>query len=523
MAEKMRLLPIIFIVTSVFGCGDGSHTTETGAGLEFEILSQEGELPHWGPTSGAVYVDLDGDGMRDILLGRHDLAPEAYINQGGCRFRRWPEWDSGLSVFDHHATVADYIDGNESLDFYFVVGAHRGKGIGPNALYLNKTAESNNIDQAAALEVNDPFGRGRGGLVLDPDYDSLANLFVLNFRTAPRCFEFNEDRPTKDDVESVLGIRKADDHLVAEGTDRRRTEFITNLLPIDIAEDGWVDYVAIGGGLPLKVLRADSASLSLDIPTLPFDAYMPAPVEVVQGDFDGDLHPDIVLLYGRDDRKSHFRAERQNRLLIWNDGHFVERPSPDLSLRGNGTHAAVADFDNSGALDLAVCGSDGKLGHSWVRLFLNDGYGTLMSTEAGDVPAVHLDGIADGILAEDLDYDGDIDLVVLLGAIDKKDPGGGVAVMRNLGARGHWISFVFDGTFGADVYGTIVTVRCGDRIQRRQYWPTQVGGSSYRADLRFGVGDCRQVDEVILAWPNGQTSRLNSLAVDRTITVPFAQ
>ena len=223
---------------------------EIPAAVIFHEVSAALDLPQTGQTSGAVWVDLDDDGRRDLLLGRHHRVPEAYRHLDDLRFAPMPDWGQAMDAFDHHATLADDIDQDGHLDFYFVVGAHRGEGVGRNTLYLG--GQDHTTNTAEPWGIADPFGRGRGVVLLDPDRDELPDLFVLNFRTAPRAYTIAPPDPVMDSLEKLLGIPAADDRSVASGTDRKSAEFIHRLLPLDLEADGQVDFLALGGALPLS-------------------------------------------------------------------------------------------------------------------------------------------------------------------------------------------------------------------------------------------------------------------------------
>ena len=121
--------------------------------------------------------------------------------------------------------------------------------------------------------------------------------------------------------------------------------------------------------------------------------------------------------------------------------------------------------------------------------------------------------LADGLAAEDLDADGDLDLLAIVGDVGPDDPGGGVCLFRNDLSGNHWLDLGFT---GPDIpYGAVVTIVAGGRTQHRQYWPTQVGGSAYRGPLHFGLGAATEVTQLDITWPDGRRTTLRNVAADQ--------
>jgi len=85
---------------------------------------------------------------------------------------------------------------------------------------------------------------------------------------------------------------------------------------------------------------------------------------------------------------------------------------------------------------------------------------------------------------------------------------------------GHWLKIRLQGVLSArDAIGTTVTVRCGERVWTRQL----TAGSGYQASnermLLFGLGDCEQVDQLVVLWPSGTRQTFDNLAPDRELTI----
>jgi hypothetical protein len=464
-------------------------------------------LPEQGMTSGAVLLDLDRDGDLDILLGRHTVRPQAYRNLGDLHFEPIPGWGSHIDVGDHHATLADDLDGDGLADLYLIAGADRGSGMNANALYLS--SDDYRIDRAAEWSIEDPFGRGRGAAALDLDGDGFLELAVLNYRSAPRLFRFAGHGPAVDRAGEVFDLLPADEPAVAAAFARgeptlemrTRSRYILQLMPWDLDDDGDIDCLAFGSP-PCLILRHIGPGLRPDIPALPQDVYVPSPLSGSWGDFDDDGRADLYLVYGCRDRRPLLAGPRTNRLLLRRGDRFVDATDPVTSLDGSGTHCVAADMDNNGTLDLVVLQAERDTRRTWHTILLNRGDGRFLAPTTGLVSTPGR-GMADGVLAADLDGDGDLDLLEMLGAIASDEPGGGVRLYRNDLTSGRSLAVLLRNRGGTSVYGARVTIRAGGRTWRRQFWPAQVGGSAFPLPLHFGIGDVARVEHVSVVWPNG--------------------
>lgn len=190
-------------------------------------------------------------------------------------------------------------------------------------------------------------------------------------------------------------------------------EYTNQLAFGDIDKDGDLDIVfANGGGYssasPPQVLRIfvnnglgfftdESAARTGGLTAIARDAEF--------GDVDGDGDLDIAVA-------TDFST--QPRLLINNGlGFYTDVTGTNLPAKNLGSsHAAFADVDNDGDLDLAFSnGGASRFGSGPTQLYLNDGTGKFTDATATLLPAVNVSQPMD-ISAADVDGDYDLDLLV---------------------------------------------------------------------------------------------------------------
>ncbi len=187
---------------------------------------------------------------------------------------------------------------------------------------------------------------------------------------------------------------------------------------------------------------------------------------------------------------------------------------------GNG----FADFDNDGDRDLFIaCGhvNDNVEKFSDVAryaapniLLMNTGDGkfTDVSDQCGDGLAVTR--VSRGAAFDDLDNDGDIDVVILN---SRNHP----TILRNDSAEGnHWIMIRLRGVkSNPDGVGAHVHVVAGDLRQMAEVHSGQGYQSHYGLRPHFGLGRHELVDRIEIRWIGGGVDVLENVSVDRLITI----
>ena len=109
-----------------------------------------------------------------------------------------------------------------------------------------------------------------------------------------------------------------------------------------------------------------------------------------------------------------------------------------------------------------------------------------------------------GLVAADLDRDGDLDLV-------RTANNGEVTVLENRLASGHWLVVR---PAGAAVVGARVVVTCGGREQIRVVRAGVSYLSSEPREVHFGLGSATVVPRLEVTWPDGTTRIWRNVPAD---------
>lgn len=345
----------------------------------------------------ALVVDLDGDGLLDILFangGGYFVpatdAPLAFYRNGGAGAfrensdRAWP----GHRGRHYQVAVGD-IDGDGDLDVY----APDGFGLAPDALFVNEGGAFRD-EGAQRIAASSRASAARFG---DLDGDGDLDLVVS---------DWGEHPPASPGTARVY---------VNDGAGHFSERF--GAVPADTAAIGLgpvdVDLLDVDGDFDLDLVianrvgdsllfRNDGAGRFVREPSFPAQpgpyVYGPDACDV---DGDGDL--DLWL-----DNRGNASAEQ----LLINDGagHFTDetaaRVSGDPPITDDNV-VRCADVDGDGSFD-AVIGAVGTP----PRVLLNDGHGRFAAA-AGAFPAVTASAL--GLDLGDLDGDGRLDAVTAAG------------------------------------------------------------------------------------------------------------
>jgi len=434
-------------------------TDESGAGLAVRGM-------------GCVAADLDGDGWTDLFVTT-ERENVLLWNDGGRRFVPGT-MAARVGTYGWHASAAvGDVNGDGLLDLFVTGYANTNRPIPeattgfpttfqpePDLLFLNQGAESGErpmfVEVAAAVGVE--FGGidyGLGAVLSDVDGDGDLDLFVAN-DTDPNRLYVNS--PTADG----FGLE-----LVERG-----------------AEAGVDD---------------DNAGMGVAV-----------------GDVDGDDIADLAVTNMGDQIHNMF-GSGGNRLDYRDVGPGIGGDGLGAGYTGWGT--AFVDVDHDGDLDLVIAHgaipvkdlvedqepvlvyesrtADGELG-----LFQDASAVVGLGEDAAGY-------LGRGLAVADYDNDGDIDLAIAT-------IGGELALLRNSGAGGHWLTV----SLSPATPGTVVEVVSADgTVNRREL---TVGGSYLSSGdprVHFGLGRADGASSVTVKWPTGQTAELVDVAADQTIEV----
>ena len=396
-------------------------------------------------VSGVWPIDIDGDGIRDLVMLRvgEDVVMKGL---GACRFRRANEdwgfqggdgWSTAFSAtFEPGAdwptlAVGDYIDRTQDMDPW--------GSCTDNHLYRPEPGAR----------------RFAAPLPLKPSFCALSMLFTDWNHSGRASLRVSNDR------EYYLGGQEQLWHLDPGQPPRLYTE-----------AEGWQRLRIWGMG-------------------------------IAEADLNADGYPEFFLTSMADSKLQTLAAPGPDAKPAYKDVAFAKGVTAHRPYTGGdkrpstGWHAQFEDVNNDGLIDLFVA-----KGNVWDmpdfahedpnNLLLQRADGTF--AEAGDKAGVASMLTGRGAALADLNGDGALDLVV----VNRNGP---AEIWLKTGALENGVAIDLTEPRGnRDAMGAVLEVRTGDHLQRREVTVGGGQGGGVLAPIHFGLGQAAEA-EVRVTWP----------------------
>ena len=456
------------------------------------------EMTH--PFSGAAVIDLDGDGKLEIFIGGGQGQRDALLSY---RDGRLVNIENGTGLSNNAATHgATAIDMDADGDTDLIVA--RNDGV---YLYLNEGERFQEKRIAVDLPANSvPFSVA----VSDIDHDGDGDLYISIFVDFPsfRSATFND--PTHAKTNRLLlnnGDLTFTDITDSSGTAGKQNSFLSVF--VDLDSDGWQDLVVAQNTGEIEIFRNMMNRTFQSVATKSgYGFWMGLAIGDIDNDGDQDLFfsnagTSIPTFLTRGDIRDDQRHTHEW-LMLRNDGGFRFADVTEayrLTGEGFAWGAVFEDLNLDGQLDLLVAQNYIKWPiHKFFklsgRIYLNRAENRGRAFQHAPALGIENEHFGQSPLIVDIDGDGRPDLLWV-------NMNGPVRAFLNT-APGNYVTIVVPDTVAA--LGTRISI---ETDKGKSYTRDVIAGvgmlTDHGSEFTFGLGDVERVLRVIIQRPNGQT------------------
>jgi hypothetical protein len=399
-------------------------------------------LPHkfseYGPS--VAVGDIDGNGLEDMIVGGSAFhSAQLFLQQPGGRFIQKALLTEGVSknkLADDLQVLLFDADGDGDLDLYVAAGGYENEHNDPayqDQLYINDGKGNFKLD-SSALPKN--FTSKFCVRAADFNHDGKLDLFISG-----RVDPGNYPKPVSSFIyrnDSKDGQVKFTDVTTSVAKDLVNIGMVCDAVWTDFDNDGWPDLVLAGEWMPVTFLRNDHGIFKNTTANTGISNQIGWWNSIVAGDFDNDGRIDYVV--GNLGRNSFYRASDEYPMRVYAkdfdkngifdmipslylpdvNGEMKEFPAhgrDDLLKQINAMRKKFPTYKSYGLAEMnQVLTEDERKGALILSannlqscLFHNEGNGKFTMIP---LPAQAQFSAINGMVAEDFDGDGNLDLVM---------------------------------------------------------------------------------------------------------------
>jgi len=541
-----------------------SVLTENETGIDFNNKIIESDSFNffkyeYAYNGGGVAVgDVNNDGLVDIYFTGNQVSDKLYLNKGDFVFEDVTEKAIGVKTSEGWHTGVSMVDVNQDgwLDIYVCrSGIPVHDSLRSNLLYINK-GDGTFDEQGEEFGV-DCNRKTTQAVFFDYDNDGDLDLYVLNHpnqnkNKKKKSVGFINDLIKAGSPDSDVMLENVNGHFedVSSKSGISNHAYGLGIAASDVNNDGYIDlYISNDYMAPDNLYMNNGDGTFTDEANSQLKHMSNYSMGNDISDFNNDGLLDIMTvdMASEDHVRSKKNMGGMSTKKFWDAvsvGYHYQYMFNALQMNnGNGTFSDVAqiagvsktdwswaplfvDFDNDGNKDLFI--SNGykrdtrdndymnKANHpsnkdkgfqelldmmptQKIQNYIYKNEGGVTFTKKNKAWGVDVDVNSNGAAYADFDNDGDIDLVTnnmeSVSAVIRNDLMSSNSFLQLKIIKGNHV-----------LYGTKVTVVCGDKRYYQELQVTRGFQSSVDNVLHFGLGNAKKVDRIEIVWPNGETS-----------------
>lgn len=506
--------------------------------MRFEDISfKAGFLAEGIWTSGATFVDINGDGYLDLFTSiSADFSVgwrgnELYINNGDMTFtERSGDYNLKNLGYSTHAAFFDY-DNDGDLDCYLLgnsghssanyYGVKEQRNVidtkGGNRLLRNDNGRFTDVTQEAKI-YGSSIGYGLGVAISDINKDGWQDIYVSNDFFEKDYLYINQGNGTF--LESLekyiheISFYSMGADIADINNDGYSEIFVTDMLPENEARiksktsfENWEKYQAnISNGYYKQFLR-NTLQLNLgpnnisDKPEFYFSEISRlAGIQATDWSWSS-----LIADFDNDGLKDVFVSNGMYKDVT--DQDFIQFVASDSMSRALHTRDGLKNL-----IDLIPS-------HPQTNYAFHNN-GNLTFTNMANEWGLNQPVFSNGSVYVDLDNDGDLDIVTN----NINQP---ASVYRNnatdLLPENKFLKVLLKGE-GKNKFatGSKVTLYYGQQKSYQEVMPTRGFESCVDFRLNFGIGKTNTIDSLVVEWPDGRISKLENVSVNKMVILKQA-
>ncbi len=537
--------------------------------LEFNFLN----YPYLYTGAGVAVGDIDKDGLQDIYLTANFGPNKLYRNKGNFEFEDITV-SSKTEDYEGFATGATMLDINNDgwLDIYVSKAGSLDSDEGRRNLLFVNQKDGTFKEEAKKWGIDDP-GYTTQVFQIDYDKDGDLDLYVLNYR-----YDFKNNTKISGDLQSQIEETTSDQLYRNDGTIFTKVTGEAGIYNKawglsgaigDFNNDGWEDIYVSNDYLEPDILYINQQNGTFkDQIKERFNHISFNSMGSDYADLNNDLLPDLITVdmlaenYARSKENmasmstsnfmklveiGYHHAYMAN-MLHYNVGNGKFQETAQLSgvVKTDWSWAPLlADFNNDGLKDIFITNGVYKDYNNQdfrTELRARNARGEQMTLQQvlDLMPSEKLDNyiyknngdftftkvieewglvdpnFANGAAYADLDNDGDLDLIV-------NNTNDEIGLYKN-NANNNYLQIELKGNatntlgIGADIY-----VKTKKETQFQEMYIARGFESSVTPVLNFGLGSESEIEEVIVAWPDGKISKVTAPKKNQVLKIDYTQ
>ncbi len=479
-------------------------STELHAQITFVDRAPETNTDNASFGRGAAMVDIDGDGLLDIIAA-NDSMPNFFFRQKPDHTFEDATAAWGIE-FDERASwgvlVCDF-DNDGDPDVYFVTGGFPGQ---PNQLLRNDISTGGGLTDVTAASGDGGYSiRNFGATTLDYDLDGDVDIFLTTPNSPDTCVLLRN--------EGNLVFVKASAGLTHTGAFRHCSSG-------DFNNDGWPD-VAVGNFFgPNLLYRNNGDGTFTDVAA---QAGVQTPDKnfgLVLEDFDNDGWQDLFV------PKYLLKPTGTSELFRNNgDGTFTDVTAGSGMTGQTDMGHNTGDLDADGYPDIFIgTGNPAFADDSRLFLMKPDGNGGFFGLDYSDQSNITSNGPTrcHGIAMGDYDQDGFVDVYINNGGPSGlPETSESNFLWQSQGNLNHWVKLRLTGVISSRCpVGTrsVAYTSSGREIHRM----LRVGNGFANTDSpiqHFGLGQDESIERIVIRWTSGTVQTIHEPPLSQLIDV----